>query len=185
MTVQSSMNIAIFGLGSMGYGMAQSLLRAGHTVHGFDLVPQQVERFQNDGGAGGELADIAVGLDAVVVVVLNAGQTEDVLFGDNGVVPRFKTGLARAVRWHDPLTAGSNAAEGAVAQCKEFRIDDWVVRVRQRDEKSEWLGRLRGAVEDAAAAALAAEDDDEYDDYEEDVSEALLMLSLRVSLIDF
>ena len=43
MTVQSSMHIAIFGLGSMGYGMAQSLLRAGHTVHGFDVVPQQVE----------------------------------------------------------------------------------------------------------------------------------------------
>ena len=92
MTIQSSMNIAIFGLGSMGYGMAQSLLRAGHTVHGFDVVPQQVERFQDDGGAGGELADIAVGLDAVVVVVLNAWQTEDVLFGDNGVVPRLKDG---------------------------------------------------------------------------------------------
>ena len=92
MTVQSSMNIAIFGLGSMGYGMAQSLLRAGHTVHGFDVVPQQVERFRDDGGAVGELADIAVSLDAVVVVVLNAGQTEDVLFGDNGVVPRLKDG---------------------------------------------------------------------------------------------
>ena len=92
MTVQSSMKIAVFGLGSMGYGMAQSLLRAGHTVHGFDVVPQQVERFRDDGGAGGELADIAVSLDAVVVVVLNAGQTEDVLFGDNGVVPRLKDG---------------------------------------------------------------------------------------------
>ncbi|MGB1710319.1 MAG: L-threonate dehydrogenase [Candidatus Puniceispirillaceae bacterium] len=86
------MKIAVFGLGSMGYGMAQSLLRAGHTVHGFDVVPQQVERFRDDGGAGGELADIAVSLDAVVVVVLNAGQTEDVLFGDNGVVPRLKDG---------------------------------------------------------------------------------------------
>ena len=92
MTVQSSMKIAVFGLGSMGYGMAQSLLRAGHTVHGFDVVPQQVERFRDDGGAGGELADIAVSLDAVVVVVLNARQTEDVLFGDNGVVPRLKDG---------------------------------------------------------------------------------------------
>ena len=92
MTVQSSINIAIFGLGSMGYGMAQSLLRAGHTVHGFDVVPQQVERFRDNGGAGGELADIAISLDAVVVVVLNAGQTEDVLFGDNGVVPRLKDG---------------------------------------------------------------------------------------------
>jgi 3-hydroxyisobutyrate dehydrogenase-like beta-hydroxyacid dehydrogenase len=86
------MNIAVFGLGSMGYGMAQSLLRAGHTVHGFDVVPQQVARFQDEGGAVGELADIAGGLDAVVVVVLNAGQTEEVLFGDDGIVPRLKDG---------------------------------------------------------------------------------------------
>ena len=64
MTVQSSMKIAIFGLGSMGYGMAQSLLRAGHTVHGFDVVPQQVERFQDDGGAGGELAGLRQRLPA-------------------------------------------------------------------------------------------------------------------------
>ena len=92
MTDQSSMNIAVFGLGSMGYGMAQSLLRAGHTVHGFDVVPQQVARFQDEGGAGGELADIAGGLDAVVVVVLNAGQTEEVLFGDDGIVPRLEDG---------------------------------------------------------------------------------------------
>ena len=92
MTDQSSMNIAVFGLGSMGYGMAQSLLRAGHTVHGFDVVPQQVARFQDEGGAKGEVANIASDLDAVVVVVLNAGQTEEVLFGDDGVVPRLKAG---------------------------------------------------------------------------------------------
>ena len=92
MRVQSSMKIAVFGLGSMGYGMAQSLLRAGHTVHGFDVLPQQIERFQDEGGSGAELADIAGSLDAVVVVVLNAGQTEDVLFSDNGVVPRLKDG---------------------------------------------------------------------------------------------
>ena len=48
MTVQSSMKIAVFGLGSMGYGMAQSLLRAGHTVYGFDVVPQHVARFQDE-----------------------------------------------------------------------------------------------------------------------------------------
>ena len=94
MTVQSSMKIAVFGLGSMGYGMAQSLLRAGHTVHGFDVVPQQVARFQDEGGAKGEVAKIASDLDAVVVVVLNAGQTEEVLFGDDGVVPRLKDGAA-------------------------------------------------------------------------------------------
>ena len=71
MTDHSTQNIAVFGLGSMGYGMAQSLLRAGHQVHGFDLLPEAMARFQAEGGAPGTLADIAPHLDAVVAVVLN------------------------------------------------------------------------------------------------------------------
>ena len=35
---------AIIGLGSMGYGMAQSCLRAGLQTYGFDVVPAQMER---------------------------------------------------------------------------------------------------------------------------------------------
>ena len=92
MTDHSTQNIAVFGLGSMGYGMAQSLLRAGHQVHGFDLLPEAMARFQAEGGAPGTLADIAPHLDAVVAVVLNAEQTASVLFGDQGVVPRLKDG---------------------------------------------------------------------------------------------
>ena len=85
-------NIGIIGLGSMGYGMAQSLLRAGHKVHGFDINPDQVARFQDEGGAGGTLAGVAGRLDALVVVVLNAAQTEAVLFGASGAVPHLKAG---------------------------------------------------------------------------------------------
>ena len=90
MTSDSVRKVAVFGLGSMGYGMAQSLLRAGHVVHGFDVVPAVMDRFAAEGGAAGDLADIAPDLDAVVVVVLNAEQTETVLFGDSGVVPRLR-----------------------------------------------------------------------------------------------
>ena len=83
---------AVIGLGSMGYGIASSILRAGHVTHGFDVVPAQMQKFQNDGGAPGELADIASGVDGLIIVVLNAAQTEQVMFGDNGVVPKLKVG---------------------------------------------------------------------------------------------
>jgi L-threonate 2-dehydrogenase len=83
---------AVIGLGSMGYGMAMSCLQAGHTTHGFDVVPAQMERFRAEGGAAGTLGDVAGTLDAVVVVVLNATQTEAVLFGPDGVVSRLKPG---------------------------------------------------------------------------------------------
>ncbi|MEL6587448.1 MAG: L-threonate dehydrogenase, partial [Pseudomonadota bacterium] len=47
---------------------------------------------QAEGGAPARPSDVADGLDAVVVVVLNAAQTEDVLFGSNGIVPRLRDG---------------------------------------------------------------------------------------------
>lgn len=83
---------AIIGLGSMGFGIAQSCLRAGHIAYGFDVVPAQAKAFQSQGGAPGALSDIAGSLDAVVVVVLNAAQSEEVMFGANGVVPAMRKG---------------------------------------------------------------------------------------------
>jgi len=76
----------------MGYGIASSILRAGHTTHGFDVVPEQVTRFQANGGSAGALNDVAGSLDAVAVVVLNAAQTEAVLFGDDAIVPQLPAG---------------------------------------------------------------------------------------------
>ncbi|MBM7069383.1 L-threonate dehydrogenase [Actibacterium sp. 188UL27-1] len=84
--------IAVFGLGSMGYGMAASLVAAGHTTFGFDVRPEQMDRFRSDGGTAGALADVAPDLDTVVVVVLNAAQTEAVLFGEAGIAPHLKPG---------------------------------------------------------------------------------------------
>lgn len=60
----------------------------------FDVVPEQMTRFHKDGGSAGTIADVAGSLDAVAVVVLNAAQTEAVLFGEDGLVPLLR---ARAV----------------------------------------------------------------------------------------
>ena len=87
-----STSVAIFGLGSMGYGMAQSCLRAGQEVYGFDVRPDPVARLQAEGGLAGNLADVAPTLDTVMVVVLNAAQLEAVLFAENGVVEHLREG---------------------------------------------------------------------------------------------
>jgi putative dehydrogenase len=84
--------IGIIGLGSMGYGMACSLLKAGHITHGFDVNQSQVAKFVKEGGTLGVLEDVAPTLDAIFIVVLNAAQTETVLFGENGVVQNMRKG---------------------------------------------------------------------------------------------
>lgn len=86
--------IAVIGLGSMGYGMAQSLLRAGHATYGYDVNAKAAERFQTEGGETEALSRIVGTLDVVVVVVLNAEQTQNVLFGPDGVVSLMKPGAA-------------------------------------------------------------------------------------------
>jgi 3-hydroxyisobutyrate dehydrogenase-like beta-hydroxyacid dehydrogenase len=76
----------------MGFGMAKSMLRAGHTTYGYDLNPKQVAAFQEAGGAEGALDQVAGNLDAVVVVVLNAAQTKEVLFDTQGIAASLKSG---------------------------------------------------------------------------------------------
>ncbi|MEM8730078.1 MAG: L-threonate dehydrogenase [Pseudomonadota bacterium] len=85
-------NVAVFGLGSMGYGMARACVRAGHSVYGFDVVPEPVDRLVSEGGKSGAVADIGPDLHTVVVVVLNAAQVETVLFGEDGVVAHLSKG---------------------------------------------------------------------------------------------
>jgi 3-hydroxyisobutyrate dehydrogenase len=84
---------AVIGLGSMGLGMAQSLLRSGIEVAGYDINPDAVAKFAKDGGIVAESpADAARDADAVAVVVVNAQQTEAVLFGGDGAAPAMRRG---------------------------------------------------------------------------------------------
>ena len=89
----SSPRVAVVGLGSMGFGMATALLRAGLDVTGCDVVPAVVERFAVGGGHGAATpAEAARAADIVVTVVVNAAQTEAVLFGPNGAVASLPEG---------------------------------------------------------------------------------------------
>src|SRR4030081_369354 len=78
--------VAVIGLGSMGFGMATSLRRAGFEVIGCDVSADAVARLVADGGKGAKTpAEAAKQADIVVSVVVNAAQTETILFGANGV----------------------------------------------------------------------------------------------------
>lgn len=85
-----TLNTAVIGLGSMGYGIAASALRGGHRVWGQDINASQVAKFQAEGGQASAIAE--ADLDAVAVVVLNAAQTDNVLFGPKGIVANLKPG---------------------------------------------------------------------------------------------
>jgi 3-hydroxyisobutyrate dehydrogenase len=133
-----AMQVAVIGLGSMGYGMAASLKRAGVSVTGYDINAEAVTRFAAEHGKGAaSAAEAAAGADAVLTVVVNADQTDTVLFGANGAAgamvpgavivssatmsPERARGLAKAAEARGclyvdaPISGGSvRAKEGAL-----------------------------------------------------------------------
>jgi 3-hydroxyisobutyrate dehydrogenase len=85
--------VAVIGLGSMGFGMAQSLRRAGFEVVGCDASAAPLQRFQQAGGLVARTPALAAeGAEVVVSVVVNAAQTEAVLFGPDGAGETLQTG---------------------------------------------------------------------------------------------
>ena len=86
-------HVGLIGLGAMGRGMAGSLRRAGYTVHVCDARPGAAAEFAAEGGvACANPADVAAACDVVISVVVNAAQTESVLFGAHGAAAAMASG---------------------------------------------------------------------------------------------
>jgi L-threonate 2-dehydrogenase len=86
-------HIGLIGLGAMGKGMAGSLRRAGYLVHACDVRTEAAQAFAAEGGvACATPADVAAQCDVVISVVVNAAQTEELLFGTNGAAAAMKPG---------------------------------------------------------------------------------------------
>ena len=79
------MKVGVIGLGTMGMGAAFNLVGKGHRVTGCDVrETARAELAAAGGTAVASAAEFPTDTDAVVVFVVNAAQTEDVLFGAQG-----------------------------------------------------------------------------------------------------
>lgn len=88
-----SKNVGVIGLGAMGLGVARSLLRAGFKVHACDVRDAVLQQFAGEGGvACASAAALGDHCEIVITLVVNAVQTEQVLFGENGVVGSLRPG---------------------------------------------------------------------------------------------
>jgi 3-hydroxyisobutyrate dehydrogenase len=85
--------IGFIGLGNMGGPMAANLVKAGHQVTGFDLVPRAVEGLRAQGGYAAASAAEAAAAGEIVITMLPAGpQVRSVYLGDGGVLSRARNG---------------------------------------------------------------------------------------------
>jgi putative dehydrogenase len=89
----SENQIGLVGLGAMGMGMAKSLRRKGYSVHVFDVRREAAEAFAAEGGVACDSpGEIAAACEVLLSVVVNAAQTETVLFGERGAASGMKAG---------------------------------------------------------------------------------------------
>lgn len=91
----SSLSLGVIGLGSMGLGMAKNALKAGISVRGFDVFEGSRKAFHEAGGtAVTSAAEAAAGADVLLLMVVNAEQVEQVLFGADAVAEVLPKGAA-------------------------------------------------------------------------------------------
>ena len=80
-------SIAFVGVGNMGGPMAANLVRAGHKVRAFDLVPANLERAAAAGAeAAGSMAQAIKGAEAVVTMLPAGPEVRAVYLGQGGIV---------------------------------------------------------------------------------------------------
>ena len=85
--------VGVIGLGAMGGHMARRLVQAGFTVWGHDINAEAIQRLRRDGGhAAADAAEAASNAAVVLLMVASAAQSEQVLFGPDGVLTTLPEG---------------------------------------------------------------------------------------------
>lgn len=85
--------VAVVGLGSMGMGIAHSLVRAGFDVIGCDINDDALAHFAESGARTVRFpSDIDPDCTVIICVVVSAMQVDAVLFGANGVAAKLIPG---------------------------------------------------------------------------------------------
>ncbi len=80
-------NIAFIGLGNMGAPMAQNLIKAGHTLRVYDLVPYSVQILVKEGAhAASSASDAVIGADVVISMLPASQHVESLYLGDAGLL---------------------------------------------------------------------------------------------------
>jgi 3-hydroxyisobutyrate dehydrogenase len=111
------MHIAFIGLGHMGNPMARNLLKHGHRLTVYDVVPDLVKKLTDAGAAAAASpAEAAGAAEAVITMLPASAHVRSVYLGDRGVLAGARSGtLLIDSSTIDPHTA-RDVASGASAK---------------------------------------------------------------------
>jgi 2-hydroxy-3-oxopropionate reductase len=88
-----TINVGVIGLGVIGKPIALRVLQAGFPLHVYDIRSEPVSELRDAGAtACKSSADVAAHSDVLISLVLDGAQTDDVVFGANGIIHTIKPG---------------------------------------------------------------------------------------------
>ena len=88
------MKIGFIGLGAMGRPMSKNLLRAGHEVHVYDIVPAAVEEIVACGAVAEKCnKDVAANTDVVITMLPNSPHVKTAVAGPDGILAGKHEGM--------------------------------------------------------------------------------------------
>lgn len=137
--------IGFVGLGAMGTPMARNLVAKGFDVTGFDMRRAAVDALVEAGGhAAATAAEAAKDADALILMVVNAAQAEQVLFADGALDAMAPRGIVVLM-----ATCPPGAAE---------KLADRVLATQRRFVDAPVSGGVAGATRAGLTIMAAAPD---------------------------
>lgn len=116
-----SIKVGFIGLGNMGLPMAKSLVRGGFSLTVYDVRQETIEEMRALGAAGASSSrEVAEASDVIISMVWDIPQTDEVIYGKDGVWKGIKEGTTIIIS----STIGPEYCRKLYTRAKE-----WGVRV--------------------------------------------------------
>jgi 2-hydroxy-3-oxopropionate reductase len=113
-------NIGFIGLGIMGYPMSRNLLKAGHGLVVYDIVPELLKRAVGSGAAEGQSCrDVAARTDLVITMLPDGPEVETAVLGSDGVLAGARKGAVVV----DMSSINPLVSQKVAAACAEKGVD--------------------------------------------------------------
>jgi len=113
------MKIGFIGLGNMGNPMCRNLLKHGHALKVYDVVPDLVKKLEKEGcEVAPSAGECARGVDVVITMLPSSPHVRSVYLGEHGVLRGAKAGTPLIdSSTIDPLTSREVAMEARARGC--------------------------------------------------------------------
>ncbi len=112
-------NVTVIGLGIMGLPMAINLIKAGHSVTGFNRSQDKIDALVAEGGHGASsIADAVKDADVVITMVPDSPDVEGVVSGPEGLFANARQGTL----WIDASSIRPDVAKRLADEAKAAGI---------------------------------------------------------------